>query len=247
MIKILALLFCCLALASARRATRIRNGDNVSEADAKGKFGFVAYIASCKNGRCGACTASLIGPDKVLTAAHCLCGKENYQIQVYLQTTRAWRGRKATGRLIWINRNYICPNRGAPGTDIGMIKLDQRLPVKTVPVNCDRVAPGTEVTMIGFGRDERGGSGVLKYGTRRTQQCRNMPGAICVDATQGGKTMTFFGDSGGPLLMKKNGQYQVVGVVNGRRGNYLTWASTAAHCNDIKRRNYLTWASTAAH
>merc|ERR1719229_1237553 len=147
MIKILALLFCCLALASARRATRIRNGDNVSEADAKGKFGFVAYIASCKNGRCGACTASLIGPDKVLTAAHCLCGKENYQIQVYLQTTRAWRGRKATGRLIWINRNYICPNRGAPGTD---------------------------VTMIGFGRDERGGSGVLKYGTRRTQQCRNM-------------------------------------------------------------------------
>ena len=225
MFKILALLLCCCVLASAKRAQRIRHGREVTTSEAKGVFGFMAHVSMCRGRGCGSCTGSLIGPDKVLIAAHCVCRNPNritvssslfstalirrfaliqktiftvftcrfnslakhvegtswrwplqdlatyfrslpcqllcpplrtfqymslpiqyrqiefriqsfhnpmtpsftFFLQVYLQTTRAWKGRMAKAR-IYKRANYNCGGRGyTSDQDVALLKLDQRI------------------------------------------------------------------------------------------------------------------------
>ena len=81
MFKVSLLLFACLALASARRSSRILHGKEVTQQQARGIFGFVAHVWTCKGRGCGSCTGSLVTPNRILVAAHCLCSNPN-RIQV---------------------------------------------------------------------------------------------------------------------------------------------------------------------
>lgn len=115
MIKVLALLFLCLALVSAKRSSRILHGRTVSERDAQGVFGFVAHVNSCDGrGGCGDCTGSLIKHDRILLAANCLCG-ENRRIKVrflMLQCILTALSRKMTQR---VSYNFIIATDASVG------------------------------------------------------------------------------------------------------------------------------------
>lgn len=221
----------------------------MSEADARGVFGFVAHVSSCDNrGSCAGCTGALFKPNRVLLAAHCLCG-DNAQIKVYVQTTKVNQGKSMTGRVKWVAPGYKC--KGSHGyqtdQDIAVIQLDNDLRgVNPVPVECQEVRLGTQVTMIGFGGDGKGRGGILRSGTRKTSECpKGNTGLICVDGLDKRKALTFHGDSGGPLLIKKSGRYYQVGVVSGEvnseweengrkmKTSKLQWATTHKFCNQI--------------
>lgn len=75
MIKILVLFFGYLALTSAGRVSRIRNGRPVSQGELERSFPFVAYALNCgRGGMCSACTGSLVSANTVLLSSHCFCG-----------------------------------------------------------------------------------------------------------------------------------------------------------------------------
>lgn len=83
MLKFLSLLLCCIAVASAARAPRIRFGRPVTAGELSSKFKFLVSVYACgRNGMCSACTGSVVSANRVLLAAHCLCGDMSGGIKV---------------------------------------------------------------------------------------------------------------------------------------------------------------------
>jgi secreted trypsin-like serine protease len=169
----------------------------------------------------GFCTGTLVRPNKVLTAAHCVVGGASAQDTavmfgrdrleplglVQAQSIVAHPGYKAGGDF---------PNDAAVITLVGNIANVKPMPMLRVPVP----ARPALVTHIGFGnsfantRDDATG-----FGTKRF----TMKPLVALDPT---KLITgqglCYGDSGGPAIMRVNGVETVVGI-----HSYIT-----SSCND---------------
>ena len=207
-LSIMALVVTSTAFAQDSRLRRLSNGDDAKAWEAVGRLNI---------GGTGFCTGTLIAPNMVLTAAHCLFDKKT-GVRIdhrQIEFLAGWRdGRASAYRSVQqavIHPTYTYSSRvntGGVGNDLALLKLDH-------PIRDGKILPfPTEA------KPQRGAKvAVVSYGTGRSE-APSLQELCSVLALQQGMLVTScsveFGSSGAPIFMVQDGTVQIVSVVSAK-------------------------------
>ena len=195
------------------------------------------------------CTGTLIAPDAVLTAAHCI-EPGSAPAFTFAHDTRG-QVTALAGRSAVVHPSFQLDRQLGSGPqtyfDIAVVTLMQ--PVTTVrptllpsAAEVAMLTVGRELELVGYGqtRDGDPGSGAVKHHGRAPIVA---VGATELQISQPGSIQNCYGDSGGPALVDLGGGHRVVGVVS--RG-----ATDSPRCNegglDTRVDAYLAWIKQQA-
>ena len=159
-----------------------------------------------QRGQYVSCSGTLIAPDVVLTAAHCLRGITEFGLgEVRDKKRYKIRTKYSHPHFRWTSEGV--------SNDIGVVKLEKPVPNATL-AKLGKAKTGPGVRSIGYGRTLEGGATTFdpSMGTRKS-----IP--LSVDKIEDGVVVAkrkgvgnCYGDSGGPLMIE--GRNEVVGVLS---------------------------------
>jgi V8-like Glu-specific endopeptidase len=166
----------------------------------------------------GLCTATLVAPTMVLSAAHCIYQDEHFPSDDFVSDAYSLVFTDANGRQAAFDsaRVHALPKADA-NDDIVIIELSGSVNITPMPImgNVSADTLGNNVGLVGYGELKPGDTsslGVLHIsGT-------NVDG-LSSNQIEYGSTQTStscFGDSGGPVVHQRtDGTYELAGVVHG--------------------------------
>ncbi|NBJ11503.1 S1 family peptidase [Microvirga arsenatis] len=189
-------------------------------------------VVSIENSLGELCSGVIVGPDLVLTAAHCVIDRAAYRV---VALNRAFRPQRFAVAALAIHPTFVpgTTPRTQPGVDLAVVKLDRPLGPDYLaldPTQAGRIDVGDPVTIAGFGvLSER-----LKR-TARTLRQTNLVSLgpvevanrvlIVVDRNRLAETAgagACRGDSGGPILAATAAGYQLYGITSWSSGAMRT-------------------------
>lgn len=180
----------------------------VGGSDASENYPFAAVL---ENGNSLVCTGTLIAPQWVQTAGHCVAGNTDWQIRV------GSNDRTSGGDFVTYTTIAVGPG------DMALIQLTNPVSETPAPIADTAPPPGTPVRQLGWGvtsdplaaGDPPAMLQQLDTTIAEPKTCNGLEdNQICVNNVNGSAGVCY-GDSGGPLLAKINGAWQLIGSVIG--------------------------------
>jgi secreted trypsin-like serine protease len=205
-------------------AARIIGGTPVQQGELRSVV-FIEYLVPNGKHEIVACTGTVIAPRFVLTAAHCVW-PENVRFDV--ANLRVIVGDvKVTGpdrRVLGVTRAIQHPDWDlySGRNDLALLELATPARVPAMPLASRRFwSPGEEATIAGWGKTDRQQK-TLTYVMHRARttvrgypECRRdevAAGQICARDAIADKSSNCFGDSGGPLLVRRASDHRLVEI-----------------------------------
>ncbi len=169
--------------------------------------------------RRGMCTGTLIAPDLVITAAHCVVNEATgalhplddvHFVAGWRQGTAVAHGRAAS---IAVHPEYRSAAPLTPekiGADLALIRLRQPIPEDTTsPFQAAPApSPGTPLTLLSYRRDRA-------HGLTRQDDCAYQGAVESILVLDCSVT---FGASGSPLFAMLDGEPRLIGVLSAKGG-----------------------------
>jgi secreted trypsin-like serine protease len=212
------------------RGPLILGGEPVETGELR-SLAFVAYLVPNGKDEAVVCTGTVIAPRLVLTAAHCV---RPPHVRVSVKNFRVvvgdvnWKG--PDRKVLDVVQVMSYPRHHGGKGDAALLELATAAKAPPLPLAGRRFwSSGSEAELAGWGvlhPDQHTATYLLHraataiLGSSECRKAGGHPGQICAEDAPPQKTSACYGDSGGPLLMRRPGDRRLVqiGVVHG--GNY---------------------------